>query len=194
MTTLAIIGSAGRRIDASRITLPLWNDMKRLIALFVKKHDFTSVISGGAAVADHLAVGLFNAGLVSSLTLALPCPFDLGRSCFQDDGSRDWKTNPGGTSNYYHRQFSRIIGRGTLGEIKMAIERGAKMRYERGFMARNSIVATADAMIAFTFGHENQVADGGTSDTCRKYLARGGKSLFHVDLNTMRLYENGILA
>lgn len=194
MATLAIIGTAGRKDDTARLTLPVWNNMKRVIAKFVAEHGFHNAISGGAAGADHLAVGLFNARLISDLTLALPCEFDWNSGQFVDNGEINWRTNPGGTCNYYHRQFGKMIKRNTLEEIKLAIYNGAEIEKDTGFMARNSLVAKADVVIAFTFGDGPIVKDGGTADTCRKYLANGGTALWHVDLNTMTLYENGRLA
>jgi hypothetical protein len=133
---------------------------------------------------------------VDTLTLALPCEFDWNAGQFLDTGFRgieSWKKNPGATSNWFHSQFSNAIGKPSLEEIKTAIYKGAVVELEAGFMARNSIVARADTVIAFTFGDGVIVKDGGTADTCRKYLKGGGKSLFHVDLHTMTLYENGIV-
>ena len=181
MNRLAIIGSAGRKDDADKLTLSVWNDMKRAIYRFVTEHEIKDVISGGASFADHLAVGLFNAGFIDTLTLALPCEFDWNAGQFLDTGYRgkeSWKTNPGATSNYYHQQFSRVIGKSSLEEIKTAIYKGAKVEVGDGLMARNSIVAGADIVIALTFGDKERVKPGGTSNTCQKYLARGGKLAF----------------
>jgi hypothetical protein len=195
MRVLAIVGTAGRGSDASRLTLPVWNDMKRTVYRFVKDGGYTDVISGGAAYADHLAVGLFNAGHVQKLTLALPCEFDWHAGRFVDDGTVDWRANPGGTLNYYHRPFSKVIGRNSLEEIKTAIYKGAEAVIEKGLMARNSIVAErADVVICFTFGAGPIVKDGGSARTCEKYLALGKRALWHVDLNDMSLYENGTVS
>lgn len=188
---LAIIGTAGRKEDADLLNKEKWDDMKRAVYDFVKKYKIDHVISGGAAYADHLAVGLFNAGIVKKLELALPCKFDTKKVQFHDTGVVDWKTNPGNTSNYYHLRFSTTVGIKSLQEIKTAIEKGATVIVENGFMERNSIVAEADMVLAMTFGKENVVKDGGTANTCNTYLTKGGDKLFHLDLNTMKLYDNG---
>jgi hypothetical protein len=185
MRVLAIVGTAGRGSDASRLTLPVWNDMKRTVYRFVKERGYTDVISGGSAYSDHLAVGLFNAGIVTSLILALPCEFDWHASQFI--GNRE-----GRRLNDLHRWFGEVIGKSPLEEIKTALYRGAEVIVDNGFHARNSIVANrADAVIAFTFGHGPVLDDGGTADTARKYLKTGKRALWHVDLNDMSLHENG---
>lgn len=189
--TLAIIGTAGRKEDAAKLTLDVWDDMKRCVYAFITERGVKDVISGGAGGADHLAVGLFNAGLVDTLTLALPCAFDWHAGQFVDTGVRDWRENPGQTCNFYHRQFSRVISQPSLEQLKTAIYNGTTVELEAGFMARNSIVARADALIAFTFGNGPVPKDGGTKDTIRKHLALGRPSFTHVDLHTMTLYENG---
>lgn len=189
--TLAIIGSAARREDTAVFTLPVWNNCKRLIYKFVQDHNVTDVISGGAAGIDGLAAGLFNAKIVKNLTLALPCEFMWQEGRFFDNGEVDWRTNSGGTLNFYHDRFSQTIGKNTLLDVKTAIFNGAKIEIASGLMDRNGVVAKADKMIAMTFGKGAQIKWGGTMDTCKKYLANGGKELWHVDLNTMKLFEKG---
>jgi hypothetical protein len=189
MNTLAIIGTAGRGSDAARLTLPVWNDMKRGIHRFVLRHGFKSAVSGGSSFSDHLAVGLYNAGFLDSLMLALPCEFDWQAGKFVDKGE---PFNPAARLTELHGAFSDVIGRNTIDEIKRAIYKGADVITADGFHARNTIVAAkADVLIALTFGRGATVLDGGTTDTCRKYLARGGRALWHVDLNDMSLHENG---
>lgn len=189
---LALIGTAGRGTDASLLTLSKWTEMKRLIYRFVKDHGFTHVISGSAPYADHLSVGLFNADLIDSLTLALPCTFSWENARFVD-GHEPFR--PGTRLNSLHAQFSEMIGKSSLQEIKTAIYKGAEVVQRNGFHARNEVVAErATHMIAFTFGARNIVANGGTAHTCRSYLAKGKTALWHVDLNTMELHENGVVS
>lgn len=193
---LAIIGTAGRGTDAVRLTLPLWNNMKRTIYRFIKDREITHVISGGAPFADHLAVGLFNAGHVSTLTLALPCSFNWEKAEFVAGHE---PLDPAGRLNQLHAQFSRVIGKESRQEIKTAIygngHASAEVVQGHGFHARNDIVAErADEVIAFTFGNGPELSDGGTAYTGREYLKRGKNALWHVDLYTMDLYEDGTVA
>lgn len=188
---LAIIGTAGRKDDAAKINLPLWSGMKRIVYKYIRENNIKTIISGGAAVADSLAVGLYNAEIVEKLTLALPCEFDWHNCQFKDTGEFDWQKNPGGDSNRFHRAFSRVIGQNSLEWIRLAIYNDAEVVVGDGFHDRNNLVAQAERVIAFTFGNGAKIKDGGTADTCRKYLANGGKFLTHVDLNAMTVYEKG---
>lgn len=190
---LGIIGTAGRMEDGPKLTLDKWNEMKRIIAKFIKDRKIVHVISGGAAFSDHLAVGLYIAHLVEKLDLALPCKFDMDNVQFFDTGEFSAWNNPGGTSNFYHKYFSRTANIDSLAQIKAAIEKGASVSIEPGFKARNSLIAQADELIAFTFGNKNVAKDGGTADTMKKYLDKGKKLCFHCDLHDMKLYENGTI-
>lgn len=190
---LAIIGTAGRKEDGVKLTLAVWNDMKRVIARFVKEHGIRHVASGGAAGADHLSVGLYLAGLVDHLDLALPCAFDVKEGRFYDnDGETAWD-NPGGVCAFYHGHFSRAVGIDSLSQLKAAIAKGATVTVEAGFDARNTVVAKADMLIAFTFGEGAAVKRGGTHKTVQKYLDNGGKLCWHVDLNDMTLHTPALL-
>lgn len=193
MTRLAIIGTAGRKEDARKLTLPVWNDMKRTIARFVKEHGIKHVVSGGAAGADHLSVGLYLAGLVDHLDLALPAPFDMDTGFLDNDSDLAF-LNPGKVCTFYHEPFSRIMGIDSINQIKQAITKGAKITVEAGFDARNTIVAQADTLIAFTFGEGAVVKRGGTWKTVKRYLDRGGKLSYHVDLATMTVYSPALLS
>lgn len=192
---LAIIGTAGRKDDGDKLNLSVWNNMKRTVYRFVKEKNIDHIISGGAAYADHLAVGLFNAHLVKKLELALPCEFDLELVKYKDTGIKDWRLNPGKTSNYYHKLFSDTCNIDSLAELKKAIEGGAEVKQDGGFMARNSLVARAELLIAFTYGSGVYVKDGGTADTVKKFIKHWGSNAdaYHCDLHTMELFEQALI-
>ena len=124
------------------------------------------LVSGGAAWGDHVAVALF-LGFPErfSLVLHLPCPFEGGQ--YKDNGSYDWRVNPGRTSNSYHRAFSKAANRDSLEDIQRAIALRAKVIVYDGFHKRNDIVAESPNMIAFTWGLD-QPEDGGTKYTWDK--------------------------
>lgn len=44
-----------------------------------------------------------------------------------------------------------------------------------------------------TVGSGSQVAQGGTADTCRKYLARGGEMIYRLDLNTGLMFPDAVI-
>ncbi|SNW61930.1 Hypothetical protein ORPV_26 [Orpheovirus IHUMI-LCC2] len=111
--TIAIIGTAGRKEDGQKMSAELYEKMIYAVKYIIIHHfkmdmGKVTLISGGAAWADHIAVNLYNNGYVKDLVLHLPCEWNEGK--YLDTGSRDWRVNPGKTSNYYHEQFSKKIG------------------------------------------------------------------------------------
>jgi hypothetical protein len=157
--TIAIIGTAGR----SQVpTLNEWNNM--IADAESKVNNYDTLISGGAAFADHIAVRLFLDGKVNGLKLKLPAKIKNGKFV----GERG---TAGGTANYYHSIFSKLLGVNTISEIEEAIEKGADVTYEseisnKAMFIRNEKVAKeSDSMIAYTYGKGNVPADGGTKNT-----------------------------
>jgi len=173
---VAIIGTAGRANDArnAQLSAALFERMVDAAAAHMAALGVAPlhahVISGGAAWADHVAVALFLQRRVAALTLYAPCAYDRARGAYVDTGSGDWRTNPGRTSNYYHRAFAAKVGRDTLAEIGQAIEQGATLDTGGGgFHARNAaIAAKATHLLAFTWSADGTPTDGGTADTWRR--------------------------
>lgn len=125
--------------------------------------------------ADSVAVSLYLRGLVPNLTLHLPAPFLRDKRCFAD-------TDAGRTSNRYHIRATSMHGLDGLGELQMAIDKGANVTTEDGpgmgpFFARNGRVARdAGALVAFTYGAKGSAAlkDGGSASTMGTFLKRRG--------------------
>ncbi len=187
---IAIIGTAGRNEDGNKLDKDKFYQMVTLVGK-IRGVSEATLVSGGAAWADHVAVVAFLLGTCKNLELHLPCAWDIKREQYFDTGKRDWRTNPGGTSNYYHRQFSKKLGMSdgwSLGQIHEALEEDANMEVGAGFFERNTEVAKADALVAMTFGNEGRVADGGTRDTFEKYIKMGKSNAHHLDLNTMMVH------
>lgn len=172
MTTIAIIGTAGR--DKTKpMTLALWKWMLQDAYSRVPKGAY--VVSGGAAWADHLAVSMMLFGHAGKITLYLPAPFVNGK--FEDSNSMK---SAGNAANYYHKLFSETIDRDTLGQIGELLARSVRcdgtvdLQCEPaspgigGMFARNAKVAKSDQLLAYTFGPGDQPADGGTLDTWNK--------------------------
>ena len=187
---IAIVGTAGRKTDGNRLTPDHFDFMleeagKEIVAA---GNVPITLVSGGAAWADHVAVDIaltHPERLEFPLELHLPCRWDAYMRRFHDDGSRDWRRNPGGTSNYYHRLFAMRRGLdayATLIELDMAIRRGAVVKIGSGFHDRNSGVAKVDRLIAFTFADNGRPPnDSGTADTWRKAEAASVRCV-HVSL------------
>lgn len=193
---LAIIGTAGRGDDGAKLHIDKWNDTKRVVLKLIEDYGITSLISGGAAFADHLAVQAFLSPKVhvNKLTLCLPCEFNLSKGKFQEN-PKDQK-DCGRISNWYHEKSMKITGRDSLAEIAQAIEGGAEVIVGKGFFDRNKTVARwADMLVAITFGTEEWVKDGGTAHTTREFikLKKSNDNAFHIDLNEVKLYKKAIV-
>jgi hypothetical protein len=163
---IAIIGTAGR--DKSKpMTQILWSAMVADAQQRILKG--SHLVSGGAAWADHLAIHLFLIGHAGALTLHLPAPFQNGR--FEGP-----MKSSGSTANYYHELFSEIIRVDTRKQIQFcSFLPNVSGSFEPaapgygGIFARNTKVAQADGMLAYTWGEtSDQPADGGTLDTWNK--------------------------
>lgn len=192
---LAIIGTAGRGEDSSRMSHNLYVAMIQKVHQVIDRLEqngcnVTTLVSGGAAWADHIAVSLFRISTRKSLELHLPCNWNFMKCEYDDTGVRDFRTNPGGTLNFYHRKMPfdslKEIDEVMPDPTDPSKPKQVLVSYGGGFHQRNTRVSTADAVVALTFGNGRQVKDGGTADTMRKFIARRGNDLaFHVDLNTM---------
>lgn len=178
-TTLGIIGTAGRKDDAAKLTSNDWRTMVCVSQIVATLVGATKLVSGGAAWADHCAVTLYNRGFVKKLTLHLPTLFDPDNAVFAN-------TDAGRVSNNYHAAFSaKVFSHAPPGtslcQIADAMEKGCHTTQSGAFKGfgsffeRNSMVAEeAHVMLAFTFGVEGEsvLKDGGTKDTMAKFLKR----------------------
>ena len=144
----SIIGTAGRKDDAPRMSKELYGRMYRKL---LEDGFHPTLVSGGAAWADHLAVSLFLAGKAEHLILHLPAKWIGGGYEITRDGH---------TANYYHTQFSKVVGASTLGGIDRAIAQGAEIHIHDGFLARNMKVAASEDIRAFTFGTKSSLWNG----------------------------------
>ena len=204
LVRVSIIGTAGRKDDANRMTAALFDQMcaKALdlitsdLNLDIRK---VVLVSGGAAWSDHVAVKLFISSLVkvqqrteqiseqnneetksfAGLNLHLPCGFDSQLSKAVDNGSFDWRMNPGRLMNRLHSEFGSKLGYSTLEEIPTAVELGAQLCVYPGFHARNRTVSSSPYCIAFSWSKTNEPDDGGTKFTWK--LCKGQK--VHVSLH-----------
>lgn len=132
------------------------------------KKPFT-LMSGGAAWADHLAIVIWNMYqidrsifecTITNIILHLPCA--ITTDGYEDNGSKNWITNPGPLSNSYHRKFSSVLSVNTLAEI---YDLGNKCKVYAGFHARNNAISKCDILLAFT---DTNIMGKGTSYTWNK--------------------------
>lgn len=192
--TLSIVGSAFRNDDYDKLTIEMYNEMYRvadkLIDYINSKSNvpINTLISGGAAGSDSIAVRLYLNNRIPHLKLYLPCEYEDGK--FSDD---DIFNRISDTITHYHNQFEKETGQNSIKEIQLAIDKGADVTVINGFKNRNTYVSMSNYILAMTFGDKDRVKKGGTWDTINKYLQRvKEESLsdgsFHYNLNEMKMY------
>ncbi len=179
---VAVIGSAGRNGIMDQLPISCFDEMVEKTRDYLRtiraiyKTAKIHLVSGSAALADHVAVELWlqdcrndSDKLIDGLTLYLPSEWDYKLVQFVDTKKRDWKTNPGGTSNYYHKLFSKRFGKNSLQEIQDAALLGATLDCtQQGFHGRNCKIAESEFMIAFTTGQDSPPT-GGTLHTWKQH-------------------------
>jgi hypothetical protein len=162
---IAIIGTAGRRGDADRITLAAWSAMLADARQRVEAAQYSAgtepldvtLVSGGAPYADHLAVLLWRECPAWRLELFLPAP--LGREGF------DTSAEPGARSAELHTQFRDQLGIDGLSDLQAAAADGAWVHDAPSFKARNQAIANrADVVLAYTFGPGTEVVTATAGD------------------------------
>lgn len=140
MTTLAIIGTAGRKNDFDNLDASKFRRMISIAHALILNQEITHLVSGGAAWADHVAVSLALKGVIplSNLTVYMPSLT-----------SQDYKI-----CLYYWNKFYTKTGIEVSKELIFAQDGGAKIISTDGsFTSRNKKVAKeADEILAYTFG------------------------------------------
>ncbi len=182
---VAIVGTAGRKhlIEAHHWDFMVDAGLDYIYRLgeIVPLGEIT-LVSGGAAGADHVAVWLaFH--YAPWLELNLPCPWDNEKRQFFDSGNKDWRVNPGWLANRYHRKFSRSVTGDTeasLTQLHQIMQLSkTRVKVGKGFFDRNSDVAKVERLLALTRSTTGIPNDGGTFDTWKK-AARNGAKLTHL--------------
>lgn len=114
-----------------------------------------TLISGGSAWCDHLAVWFYLTGKVKSLELHLPSKFDMETERFAGDRC-------GKTLNSLHKNMKGD----TLGEVADAIGKGAKVTVHKGFYSRNKALAkSCDMLMAVSVDGVDKPSSAGTRMT-----------------------------
>lgn len=209
---LAVVGTAGRKDDAPKMSDTLFFRMVDLLGKVVDHlqhrtgETVDTLVSGGAAWADHVAVYTY---LMSrrkdwryqryNLHLHLPCGFDFIKVRYVPVGD-------GPTLNHYHDAMLKWDLH-SLEDLALCIDQGSSETrwpvYCRtviggGFRGRNRRIAEdCDAIVAFTFGTGAIVKPGGTHHTIQHYLGVHQDETplaYHVDLNTSMCWPKARLA
>ena len=168
MIRVGIIGTAGRQADAAKLNAALFDAMVADAAQLIGAAPVT-LVSGGAAFADHVAVALWLRGgqadcPIHKLELHLPAKWDITRAQYVEMPDSQ---HPGTVSNRYHRAFSTSCNRNSFRELNEAVTaEEVFVRVTPGFKPRNMHVGRVDRLIAYTFGDSRYAPkDGGTAHT-----------------------------
>ena len=204
MKSLGIIGTAGRGLDKDLLSIEIWKNICNVSKLTLLNSKCDTIVSGGAAWSDHIAVDLyieyidvnstfhntFNEITKSSLKLNLFLPVKFDRNRF-DENEIKYPFNCGSTLNFYHKSFGNIIKVDTLSQLSICIENGAIINSGKGFHGRNTQIAnSSDDLLAFTFGNGCKLKDGGTKDTWDKFMKRKNRgTAYHFNLTENKMYK-----
>lgn len=161
MVTISIIGSSGSKgMDIFNNFNDIYSRVADKIEEIYNENEDITIVSGGSSGIDHIAV-MICLKYDLKLKLYLPCEFNDDK--FYDNGNYNYRYNNGKLLNKLHSDFSKIIGKNTLEQIKkvLKIKENSYEVYE-GFLNRNKYVAKSDIIIAAT---KNSTIDGGTGHT-----------------------------
>ncbi len=98
---------------------------KMIDSLNINKKLIT-LVSGGAALSDHVAVTLYLRGGYGGIELYFPCQWDYKKKKYIDNGKHAWKANPGKTMNYYHGEFNSYTHQKSLLELNQIVKLALK--------------------------------------------------------------------
>ncbi len=161
--TLAVIGTAGRKDDYDKLTNYHYDRMISAAHKVIDIEKITNLVSGGAAWADNVV-----------------CEIDLPKRIYLPSIQKDLET-----AKYYYDKFRAKISN----PARYDLYGNTEIISNGGFLDRNLLVAKdADIFLAMTFGHKNEVKDGGTKHTVNAMLKQG-KTGYHLDLNDLKLYN-----
>lgn len=168
MYDLLTAGTAGRGTTIQSLSLEVYDLMSAAHKGIIDFYNVHTIVSGGAAWSDHLAVTAYLKGEVESLRINIPGKFDTEKCIFVTRDRNDNKDHIR-TCNYYH---SLMEGKGipSRQQIKEAIDKGAQVYSYKDFFRRN-VVSTqmARRMVAFTYAGGDTPADGGTKFTWDRF-------------------------
>lgn len=175
VVSLAIIGTAGRdQATMSKATKQSIEAMVAAAAKYLKEEELedknVEIVSGGAAVADHVAVLLYLRGYVKRLRLCLPSLWDSAKRQYKESGLL---TVAGRRSNQLHLQFQRVSGISSLDQLHSVVtdkihRNNVKIEFYEGFQERNRAIAEyADHLLAFGFDKDMTAGTAQTYNLCK---------------------------
>lgn len=160
---VAVVGQSGSKECQPRLRADMFTFMVDTLMEMKGLCQTDTLLSGGAAWADHAAVVLFNKRRVKDLHLYLPCEWDDKAKRFADNGHYSYSSNPGKLANHLHMLFSEKCRRDSLRDIQRALDDGATYEVHDGFRSRNRELArNCDRMVCFTQSPVDRPISGGS--------------------------------
>lgn len=198
--TVAIIGSAGRTGEMKKVSKKLFDLMvadahKTITEKLKLDPKMVTLVSGGAAFGDHVAVVLYLTRGYGKLNLFLPSGWSSTKTPSVTGGTGGGVTGFVGTEDgkraqELHQQFAQVLNCDTLAEIELARVKGASLIARRGFFERNSDVAKSFHMLAYTFSTTGSPPTTGsgtrnTWDKWEKQVASKRGQRIHTSLSSL---------
>ena len=170
MTSIAIIGTAGRGPLSVRLSWSLYQRCVGLVESTLSGRDLTQItlVSGGAAWMDHVAVTVFLRNYEKGLGLRLFLPVPLVEPSDMKERVEFRCTREGLIMNHYHDKFQVHLPQqvNPRAAFNSALQHGAEIKVIRGgFKKRNFSVGKVDEVWAFTWAEGEVPAEGGTRHT-----------------------------
>jgi hypothetical protein len=154
---IGICGSSGRNVALTKEQyITAYNRVEGVIQGFNVPWEDITLVSGGSAWMDHIAVSLFKKHPSSKLVIHFPCSVIW----IMDDGA-DQRGSLAGSQCAYrlrelHDEFTKKTGRDTLTGLFTAIKHpNASYTSSVDFLSRNLKVGDVDILIAVTTGYDH---------------------------------------
>ena len=198
MNNLGIIGTALRGKDTEFDTLCTKDTYLKMLSLArtkVKELNITTLVSGGAAFSDHIAVDLFYDYICKSVNKG-----ELKLLIYYPTKLFDNTSKIGKSLIYYHKYFSNLVFGYEYESIKdigylvdnypnqvKLEEEPISTNYE-GFFNRNTKIANnSDYLLVFSyFDEKGNCLTNGTKDTITKFLRKNSEDkIIKVDLRNL---------
>lgn len=198
MTNLGIIGTALRGRDTefdSLCTKETYSKMLNKAREVFKELDVDTLVSGGAAFSDHIAVDLFYDYLGKSIRKDKLKLFIYYPTKFLDLTSKIGKT-----LLYYHKYFSELVysdENSSIKDISYLVNTYPKQVYLHeesisnsytGFFARNKKIAlTSNYLLVFSYFDEHgNCLTKGTASTIKYFLSNNTEdNIIKVDIREL---------
>ena len=158
--------------EPEEATLAVWEAMvKAAVDKTQEETQPVTLLAGGSAWADHVAVHLFlTEPNIHALHLYLPAKWETTDKFFDTGTPKGYKSNPGGFLNKKHEDFSAVIDRNSLAQIGLAKTNGALVfdSYADPTYRYTAIASLCDKLLVLGTTPEPPATIKAVMDKCRQ--------------------------